>query len=167
MYKIGDYVIHKRYVCKIVNIREKFFNDIDYFVLENIIDPSLSIMVPKNKESILKPIMTKKEIEELLKKIPSIPVIDLKDEKSIENSYRELINTGEKEDLIKIIKSAYIRNQERVKLGKKAGEKDTSYLEMAENLLYNECAVSLGISLSEAKEYIIKKVEEYDKKSNQ
>ena len=31
MYKIGDYIVYQKYVYKIVNIKEKYLTDIDYF----------------------------------------------------------------------------------------------------------------------------------------
>ena len=164
MYKIGDYVVHKRYVCKIIGIKEKLFNNTDYYELVNVSDPSLSIKVPTNNDSLLTKVMSKDEVEDLLKRIPSIPLIDEVTEKNVENTYRELINSGSKEDLIRIIKSAYIRNENRLKSGKKPGEKDTSYLEMAESTLYNEFSIALNMSYEDAKNYVLKKVSEYDNK---
>lgn len=97
--------------------------------------------------------MTKKEAEALIKKIPKTEILDLND-KYIEQKYKELIKTGNKLDLIKIIKTSYMRNYIRINNKKKASEKDNIYLKKAEDLLYYELSYSLSMSYDEVKEYI-------------
>jgi CarD family transcriptional regulator len=77
----------------------------------------------------------------------------------IELEYKNLLSTGSKEDIIKVIKTAYLRNKERLQKKKKLSEKDTNYLEKAEKLLYNELSVVLNLSIDATREYIIDKVE--------
>ena len=43
MFKIGDIIVYKKDVCKIKEIKEKFINDLDYYVLEPIDYDSLKI----------------------------------------------------------------------------------------------------------------------------
>ena len=62
------------------------------------------------------------------------------------------------EDLIKIIKTTYLRNQERLNKHKKVGDKDLTFFNQAEKLLYNELSYSLGITYEECKNYIINKI---------
>ena len=90
--------------------------------------------------------------------MPSIPLIDIED-KLLENEYKRLYHSGSKEDLIRIIKTTYRRNQERLNNNKKISEKDSKYFTLAENLLYSEIATVFGISLEEAKEYILANVQ--------
>ena len=67
---------------------------------------------------------------------------------------------GGHENLIKIIKTTYLRNKERLDNNKKIGEKDQHYFEKAEEYLYNELAVVLNMSYDNTKDYVIKKVSE-------
>lgn len=64
------------------------------------------------------------------------------------------------ESLIKIIKTTYIRNENRRKNQKKLSEIDEEYFTKAESYLYNELSVVLNLSFKETKEYVIKKVSE-------
>ena len=158
MFKVGDYLIYRKDVCKVKNIVNK--QGIEYYHLAPIDDESLKIEVPlENSDSILKPIMSRQEIDNLIKEMPNIEIIDTTD-KLIEYEYKQLLATGIKEDMVKVIKTAYLRIQVRINNKKKASEKDTNYLEKAERLLYNEFSVVLNLTFDETKQYIIDKVSE-------
>ena len=159
MLGVGDYVVYKRDVCKIKNLKAK--NGINYFELVPIDDNSLKIEIPTTNE-LIKALMTKEEITSLINKIPSIGIVECND-KMIEFEYKNLISTGNKEDLIKIIKTTYLRNKQRLENKKKISDKDKTYFEKAERILYNEISVVLGLSFDETKTYIIDKVTEMKK----
>ena len=155
MFKIGQYLVYRKDVCEVKEIKEK--EGKEYYQLTPIDDDSLKIEVPIDNDC-LRNVISKQEMENLINKIPSIDIIDCND-RMIELEYRNLISTGEKEDLIKVIKTAYLRNKERLNNKKKLSEKDTSYQEKAEKLLYNELRVVLNLTFDQVKEYIINKVE--------
>lgn len=69
--------------------------------------------------------------------------------------YINLMKTNKHEDLIKIIKTTYLRNKERLDTGKKIGDKDETFFKQAEKYLYNELSYALGLSYEECKNYII------------
>lgn len=152
MYKIGDYVVYKRDVCIIKDIVE------NYYVLNLIDDNTLTIKV-LFKSNLLRNIITKEESENLIKSIPNIEIININD-KLLENEYKRLLSTGNLEDLVKIIKTTYLRNENRIINHKKIGEKDDNYFKKAERFLYNELSISLNKTYEETKEYIKYKVDE-------
>lgn len=152
MFNIGDFVVYKRDVCKIVNIKN------EYYVLVPITDNSLKISVPvTNKFGFIRNLISKNEIMKIIKKIPNIETIETND-KLIENEYKNLMNTGSHEDLIKIIKTTYLRNKERIDNNKKIGDKDNNYFSLAEKYLYNEFAIVLNMSYDDTKKYVIEQV---------
>lgn len=160
LYKIGDYVVYKRDVCKIIAIKEKQFMNMDYYVLVPISDETLKIDVPtNNKMGYLRSIITKEEVEKIIKNIPNIEPIKSND-RIIENEYRNLFHTNKHEDLIKIIKTTYLRNKERIDNNKKIGGTDDEYFKQAEKYLYNEFSVALNMSYDDTKKYVIDKVKE-------
>ena len=83
IFDIGDFVVYKREVCKIVGIKEKYYKDMDYFSLELVFDSTLKIDVPKNS-NLLKCVLSKEEVEEIINRIPLIDYIDMND-KMLEN----------------------------------------------------------------------------------
>lgn len=160
MYKKDDYVVYKRDVCKVNGVIPKKFNNMDYYSLSPVLDESLKIDVPvDNKLGLMRSLITKKELDDIINKIPNIKPLSTTD-KQIENEYKKLMNTASHEDLIKIIKTTYLRNKERLDSNKKIGDKDNSYFELAEKYLYTEFMIVLGINFEEAKEYVISKVKE-------
>ncbi len=153
MFKVGEYVIYKRDLCKIKDIIER--NGKEYFRLNPKEDETLTINIPKeNSTKNLRYPINEEEANELIKKIPSIEIIN-SNEKILEQTYKELMKTNTHEDLIKIIKTTYLRNEERRLNGKKQTDKDLSYFKKAEDYLYNELSISLNMSYDECKKYII------------
>ena len=156
MKKIGDYVIYQEKVCQIKEQKMNEFTKQESYTLIPITDSSLKLTVPINNSK-MKELMTKEELKSFLSLIPTISLIET-DEKLLENEYKKLFHSGEREDLIKINNTTYHRNQNRLNNNKKISEKDNRYFEMTENLLYSEIAIILNITLEEAKEYVIKEV---------
>ena len=159
MFKVGSFIVYKKDVCKIKEIKEK--DNVVYYVLNPIDDDSLTITVCSDN-NFLRDIISREEAEKIILSIPSIEVIDIND-KMIEAEYKKLLYSGSHCDLIKIIKTTYTRNDLRLKSGKKIGDKDKDYFEKSERYLYNELSLALGMSYDECKKYIVDKVAEIDK----
>lgn len=68
------------------------------------------------------------------------------------------MQTGTHEDLIKIIKTTYFRNKERIDNNKKTTDKDNYYFNQAELYLYNEFSVVLNLTYEETRQYVIDKL---------
>lgn len=156
MHKVGDFVVYKRDVCEVVGIKKSYFRGLDYFVLLPLNDKTLKIQVPTNNK-FLRNVISKKKVIEIINNIPSIELIKT-DNKLIENEYKRLLNSDKYEDLIKIIKTTYIRNKEREDSKKKISDKDKFYFEKAEKLLYSEFSIALNMTFDETKEYVTNKV---------
>lgn len=157
MFKVKNYVLYNYNVCKIKEILK--INSNDYYVLVPITDESLTIKAPISQEGInIRRLLTKKEVKQLIDKMNDIQIIDAPDHK-LEQEYKRLLNTGNREDLVRIIKTTYLRNKKRKETGKKAGEKDSIYFNLAEKALYSEIAIVLKTDIKKAKEYVVKKLE--------
>ena len=160
MYKPDDYVVYRKDICKIKDIEENYLNDEDYYILKSVSDPTLKINIPISKSNnLLRDLISKDEIEKIINEIPNIEMIKTND-KFLEHEYKELMNSGTHRDLIKIIKTTYMRNKQRAESKKRIAEIDSTYFELAEKYLYNEFSIVLDLSFDDTKKYIIKKVEE-------
>ncbi len=167
MYKINDYVIYKRDVCKIKDIKNNKINGQDYYILMPIDDESLIIDVPiDNRMGYLKNIMSKEEAENLINNIDDIELIENQNDRYIEKTYKDLLYNGTHEDLIKIIKTTYLRNIDRIKNNKKISDKDNEYFNKAEKYLYNELSIVYNMNYDETKNYIIHRMEKNKKITN-
>lgn len=164
MFNIGEIIVYKRDVCEIIDIKKNNINNQNCYVLVPINDESLRIKVPlENKLNNIRSLINKKELDNLIKNIPNIGIIE-NPNKLIENDYKLLIKEGNHENLIKIIKTAYLRNKERSDNKRKIGDKDDYYFKLAEKYLYSEISVVLNKSFDETKQFIIDEVEKlYEK----
>lgn len=155
MYKINEYVIYKHDTCRIKEI--KIYNNTEYYTLSPIDDETLIIKTPTdNKMNYLRSIISKEDAEKLIENIPNISPLENLNDKILDVEYKELLNTFEHENLIKIIKTAYIRNEKRINNKMKISEKDNTYFNLAEKYLYNELSISLNKNIDEIREIIAK-----------
>lgn len=155
MYKKGEYVVYKHDVCIIKDIKENKLLGNTYYVMTPIDDDSLIIDIPtENKTGILRNVISFEEANKLIKRIPKIDPIEDINEKNLETKYKEMLNTGIHENLIRIIKTTYLRNERRINNKKKISEKDDTYFKLAEKYLYNELSISLNMTVEEVKKHI-------------
>lgn len=157
MFKVNDYLVYRKEVCKVTEIKE-YKNDFLYYVITPINDTSLKIEVPTDS-SVIRPLISKIKIQKIIEGIPNIKEI-VENNRLLENKYKELLKSGTYNDLITIIKTTYLRNETRDKEKKKRSEKDTTYFNLAEKYLYTEFSVVLGKSYEDTKKYVISKVKE-------
>lgn len=157
MFKVNDYLVYRKEVCKVTEIKE-YKNDFLYYVITPINDTSLKIEVPTDS-SVIRPLISKIKIQKIIEGIPNIKEI-VENNRLLENKYKELLKSGTYNDLITIIKTTYLRNETRDKEKKKKSEKDTTYFNLAEKYLYTEFSVVLGKSYEDTKKYVISKVKE-------
>ena len=158
MYNIGDFVVYKKDVCKVIDYKKKHIKDIDYYELVPILDNTLKIIVPVNS-GFIRSILSREEAEDVIDMIPDVDVIEVND-KLIENEYKRLLHDGGYEGLVKIIKTTYLRNEDRINNKRKISEKDDNYFNLSEKYLYSEFSVSLGMEYDEVKKYVIDRVKE-------
>ena len=156
MYKEDDYLIYGKQVCRVEKLEER--DGIKYYILRPIKDESLKIQIPTTTDKI-RDIISKEELDKLLEKIPEIELIDT-DKKYLESTYRQLLQNGTHEDLIRIIKTTYLNNQERLAKKKKLTETDKNYFELAEECLYEEFSITLGKDIDATRNYVISKVDQ-------
>lgn len=162
-FNVGDYVVYKRDVCVVTGYREKLINDIDYYTLVPVMDDTLKIDVPVNFSNI-REVIARDSANRIIDNIVNVDVIDVND-KLIENEYKRLLSLGGYDELISIIKTTYLRNNDRINNKKRISEKDNNYFNLAEKYLYSELAIALDMSYDEVKEYVINRVS-YISKSN-
>lgn len=155
MYRVGDFVVYKKDVCKIEDIQKKYGSE--YYRMVPIDDVSLVIDVPTdNKLGLIRDVMSKEDALSLIDNVVKIPVIET-EEKNMDVLYKELLSDGSYENIIKVIKTVYLRKQEKEEKNKKLSDKEVSCFEKAERRLYNELSVSLGMEYETTKNFVIEK----------
>ena len=166
MYKINDVVVYRRDVCRIADIKvsERTGENCYVLVPYGNTDDSVTMQVPvSNKAGHLRDLVTREKIDELIVNAPDIETLESKPA-NMKSQYAALMKGDSLEDLICIIKTSYLRNDERQKNHKKLASIDAEYLDKAEKLLYTELSVALGMSYEESKDFFENEVAEVVKK---
>lgn len=155
-------------LMRIVDIREETILDEarKYYVLEELGARSASkTFVPvdnKKLVSSMRPLLTKAEIEELLTKIKENRLSGVEwhnDNRMRSEQFKRIMESGDREAIISIIRSVYENGVKRQQEGKKNFLTDENLMRKAERLIAVEFAEVLGISEDDVSEYIRKHVE--------
>ena len=103
MFQVGDFVVYKKDVCKVKEIRQKYINGEDYYILVPIYDETLKIQVPThNQYGFIRNLISLEEVKNIISRINEISPIEVED-RLLESEYKKLLQSGNHEDLIKII----------------------------------------------------------------
>ena len=160
MYNINDVVVYRRDVCQVADLRKSDTTGELCYVLVpyGSTDGSMTMQVPvSNKGGHLRDLISREQIDELIVNTPDIETLESKPA-NMKSQYAALMKGDSLEDLVCIIKTSYLRNDERMKNHKKLASIDAEYLEKAEKLLFSELSIALGMPYEESKAFFEKEV---------
>ena len=165
MFHIGDTVVCSNGVCRIEKIGPlanmgKSAAGRTYYTLRPCFDQAATIYVPVDgDDNALRFALGRDEVKKLMDEIEDLDQINISDEKKREAEYKNAVNSKDPRKLIQIIKTMYYRRKARIESGKKSTAIDERYFRIAENRLYEEIALAMGVDKDEVKEYIRKYIE--------
>ena len=166
MFHTGDYVVYgNNGVCRVEGIGTLEVSGMPqdrlFYTLHPLYMKGSTLFTPvDNSKIIIRPVLSKEEAKELIREIPNLEPLWINDERKREIQYKETIRTCDCRQYVRIIKTIYLRRENRLAEGKKVTVQDEKYFHMAEEALYGELAISLELSKEEAKSYVINKVTE-------
>ena len=80
------------------------------------------------------------------------------DDRQRETKYKEAMRTCDYRAWVSIVKTLYLRKKERIAQGKKVTTLDERYMRAAENELFSELSLTLGIPREDMEHYIKEKL---------
>lgn len=164
MFEIGDYIVcGNNGICTVENIGTIDVPDINpdrqYYILQPVYAKGSVVYIPiDNEKIVMRKILTRDEVNALIDQIPQIDTIEELNDKLREEQFKECLKHHDCTDWIRIIKTLYLRRQAREKRGQKVTATDARYLKVAEDNLYCEFAMALGIDRSEVVEFIEQRI---------
>lgn len=165
MFEKGNYIVYGTSgVCKVEDITTMNMDGISrdrlYYVLSPLSQAGGKIFTPvDNQKSLMRGIVSEEEAVSLIDEMPEIEALWIANDKQREANYKECMKSCDCREWVKIIKALYTRKMERNAQGKKITSTDEKYLKMAEEALYSELSIPLGIPKSEMVDYIAARVE--------
>ncbi|MBO7573797.1 MAG: hypothetical protein J6T25_03375 [Bacilli bacterium] len=160
MFKINDSVIHCREgLSKIISMSN--MNGRDYFLVSVGRNSGENIYVPVDTaESIIRPLMDKKEADELLKYIKKIKKEFNANTKQRRDAYKKMLSSGNVKEIAYLYRQLYFyeqiggENNTEIKLG----PVDIDMLSYAENMLMDELSITYGVERGEVKAFVQKRI---------
>lgn len=164
MHNVDDVVMYSSFgICRIVAIEKRNFTgkEQEYYILNHINSDKNVFYVPTNNQAALSkihPICSKSEVDELISHMNSEGLIWIDNDIKRKEEYSRIIKDADKHEVIRLVKTLYLRRKELAESGKKLRFVDENYLRLAENMLFEEFAYALGIDMSEVVDYIQKHI---------
>lgn len=163
MFKINDYVVYGTTgVCQITDIeRDTYINDDEkeYYVLRPVYDDKTVIKtLVNNPKVVMRAVINKEDVLLLIAAMPNQETIWIDDERERNEKFKTALKSGNNEDWLKIIKTLYLKKEEKMEAGKKLTKTDENIMKIAERQLYEEFAVALNITPDEVLPYILEHI---------
>lgn len=157
MFHVGEYIIYSHHgVCFIDEIKEKTYEKETklYYIMHPFNEKS-KIMTPVGNDKVrMRPIMSSEEAQEVLDTVSSDNIYVFEDRKRRDQAYTQTIKDGNPMEIIKVITSVLIDEQEKAEEGKKLSTTDKKLLEKAEKYLYPELSLALGLEVDTIRERV-------------
>ena len=164
MFEKGDYIVYgSTGICVVEDITTMDMPGIPkerlYYVMSPYQQSGKRIFTPvDNSKMKLRRILSREEALALIEEIPKLEQLGIAEEKFREQKYKECIRSCECRNWIRMMKTLYLRKQERVSQGKKVTATDERYFRMAEDNLYTEFSISLDMPRQEVEDYINERI---------
>lgn len=115
-----------------------------------------TIYIPVDSKVFMRRVMTKEEANDLISQMPKIheEICNSRDQRILNEHYKASLRMHSCEELVRLIKSVYVKNRRLIQNGKKVGKTDLEYRKKAETLLYDELSVSLELPFEKVKGYV-------------
>ena len=115
MIKVHDMVLYGVHgVCRVEEqvSRRVGGREMQYFLLKPVYEKNSSVYVPLKNEALMakmKRILSAEEIDELIRTMPDEELLWIESETERRRLFQEILNSGDREQLIRLIKTLYLR----------------------------------------------------------
>ena len=161
VYEIGEKVLYGIHgVCRVSDTEERTVDRVkrQYLVLEPVDQAGAKFFVPTHNEaalSKLRPLLTREALDALLRSEEVRQEAWIEDENARKQAYRELISSGDRTALIRMVGSLHRHRQAQIEAGRKFHLCDENFLRDAEKLLSAEFSVVLGLEPGQVGSYVL------------
>lgn len=172
MYEINDIILYGiQGVCKIVDITEKEIDGKcrEYYVLKPVYESNSTIFIPVHSEKLtakMRRILSNEEIYALIKAIPDESTVWIDNEALRREKYSEILTSGDRAALVRMIKTLYLHRQVQREKGRKLYISDERFMNDAEKMLYDEFAYVLHIKREQVLPFILEQIKVNEKKTD-
>ena len=160
MFQSGEFVIYGVHgVCRVIGREQQLVNRkrTEFLVLEPVGHNASRFLLPVASEtaiSKLQRLLSAEELQQLLECPEIREDFWIADEGSRRQFYRELIGSGDRRALMRMVGTLYRYREAQFAAGKKFHLSDENFLRDAEKLLASEVSMVMGKSTEEARTFL-------------
>ena len=158
MFQKDDYVMYGNVgACQILDIRTEQFGKEEtlYYILKPLEGDNSTIYFPVGSEKVsMRKLLTASQAKQLISSLPEIKAEWIENDQQRKAKFEEIIRTGNRRELAKLVKTCHLAREAKVKEGKKLHMADERLMEKATRLLHGELAHVLHIRPEEVESYI-------------
>lgn len=160
MFQVGDQVVYGIHgVCKVVDQEERVVDRkrVTYLALQPIGQADSRYLVPTHNAvamAKLRRMLSREELEQMLSSQEVRADGWIKDENLRKQTYRELINSGDRARLMCMVHTLHRHKAAQAAAGRKCHQCDENFLRDAEKLLTREFCIVLNMEPDQVKQYI-------------
>ncbi len=167
MYQKGDYIVYgTKGVCLIEDVAAISWAEdcisskkLCYKLVPRFVKGSTIYAPVENEKTVIRSVMSGEEAEAVLNGAGKLETLSVKDEKEREDHYRRALSSGNSMEWSRIVKTLYLRKQERLRTGKRMTCIDERYLHVAENILFGEMSMPLHMTVKEVEKKYFQNVD--------
>lgn len=165
MYSIGSTILYgAQGVCEISAIEHKEIagQKLPYYVLKPLYDHNATIFVPIQNQKLvgkMRGVLSRQEVHQLIEGMPEEEDIWIDNDSQRKDCYQKMLMGSKPEDLIRLIKTLYLRQEDQREKGRRLHLADERVFRDAEKLLYDEFALVLNIEREQVVPFILKRIQ--------
>lgn len=163
MFEKGEYIIYgSNGVCEVqdyMNATGETDNR-TYYVLAPMRSKGSTIFSPVDNQKVsMRKVMTKEEARELLQGIPEYEDMEIRDSRTQEQQYKEILQSCNSTDSLRLLKALYQRKRKREAAGRRITAVDEKYLFLARDCLLNELSIALDMDVDDVEKILADKIQ--------
>lgn len=163
MIEIGQVVVTKNSgVCEIISKEEMSFSvgKREYFILKPIFNEQnqTKIYIPVDQENLIRPIMKKEEVLNIIDEMPKMKKIWFSDQKIRKTEFEKIYRSGDIYKICQMVKSLYLHNEELKVAKHTLSMLDRDYLNKLREGIYQEFAIVLELPYEKVEAFIEKRI---------
>lgn len=166
MFNIGDVVSYgSSGVCRITGDCEQKVKGEKkkYLILKPVYQNNSTVYLPLDNEMLverMKRLLTADEIEDIIKEMPDSKSLWIENDNKRTEAYTEIMKNGDRGEILRMLRTLYKHRQKMFDKGRKLHASDDYIMKSAEELVFNEFALVLGIKPEEVLGFIEEKIGE-------
>ena len=160
MYQAGDWVVYGIHgVCRVIGTEKQLVNRkrTQYLVLEPLAQAESRFYLPTENPTAmakLKAVLSKEALMALISSEEVRQDAWIQDENQRKQYYRELIGSGDRVSLMKMVSTLYRYKASQAAAGRKFHQSEENFLRDAEKLLSSEISLVMDLPPEDARNYL-------------